>query len=275
MIQIEARTRELEAALARLASAARVDYGLVVKEEAKYVLQHIMKFTRPRDRKEGRMNIKADLSRLFVPLDFSYFNSRATTGGFYKSIAGYIRKRQTGKLNELFQNPNLQSLGWLHQKTMLGSYQEVAATHRKYRDKWGRIRHGGRPYATYRKDLNRLGGSREKEGLLSRVGWHLAGWIPAAKATNAKYKKFAEKLANKAGIVNFSFNNNPFIIARNLNVKIPRYQQNVVAPALSGRIAITQMKLKRVLAGHAVNLGFVRVQGNRALPAATPPTPTA
>jgi hypothetical protein len=35
------------------------------------------------------------------------------------------------------------------------------------------------------------------------------------------------------------------------------------------------MKLKRVLAGHAVNLGFVRVQGNRALPAATPPTPTA
>jgi hypothetical protein len=75
--------------------------------------------------------------------------------------------------------------------------------------------------------------------------------------------------------VNFSFNNNPFIIARNLNVKIPRYQQNVVAPALAGRIAITEMKLKRVLAGHAVNLGFVRVKGNRAIPAATPPTPTA
>jgi hypothetical protein len=260
MIAIEARTRELEMALGRLASAAGVDYGMVIKEEAKYVTQHIMKFTRPKQRKDGVQNMQVDIRKLAVPLDYNYFNSRATKGGFYKSIAGYIRRRNTDKLNELFRLPNLASLSWLHGKVMLGSYQELAAKHVALRDRFGRIR-ANRPFAAYR-----------KVGLASRVGWHLAGWIPTAKATGAKYKKFAEKLANKAGVVTYDYTSkNPFIISRNLNVKIPRYQQIVVRPALSGRIAVTERKLQRVLAGHAVNLGFVRVKGDRLPPAATPP----
>jgi len=271
MIAIEARTRELEMALGRLASAAGVDYGMVIKEEAKYVTQHIMKFTRPKQRKDGVQNMQVDIRKLAVPLDYNYFNSRATKGGFYKSIAGYIRRRNTDKLNELFRLPNLASLSWLHGKVMLGSYQELAAKHVALRDRFGRIR-ANRPFAAYRKDFNTLIGNKEKVGLASRVGWHLAGWIPTAKATGAKYKKFAEKLANKAGVVTYDYTSkNPFIIARNLNVKIPRYQQIVVRPALSGRIAVTERKLQRVLAGHAVNLGFVRVKGDRLPPAATPP----
>jgi hypothetical protein len=47
MISISADTKKLEFALAKLAEAAKVDLGLVIKQEAAYVAKAIMQITPP------------------------------------------------------------------------------------------------------------------------------------------------------------------------------------------------------------------------------------
>jgi hypothetical protein len=257
MIQIEARTRELEAALARLASAARVDYGQVIKQEAKYFLQSLLKFTPPRSRPEGNFAIAKDFSNLTTPFKYEYFKERQTENGFYRSIARYIRTRQSTKLQTLLNNPNLKGYYGLQ---LLTSPAEILNVHKQRRTSRGRIHSGKKQYASYMVDAKKA-----MKGIQSRVGWTLSGWIPAAKATGARYLKFSDRFGSKSGMQSSNFNTpNPFIVGRNFKVKIPDYQRDV-SQALSLRTGVTRKKLERVLAGHAVNLGFVRVQGRNVI----------
>jgi hypothetical protein len=106
--------------------------------------------------------------------------------------------------------------------------------------------------------------SRYTKAIENRVGWTVAGWVPAAKATGARYKKFSEKLADDSGVVRYWFGkasqSQPFIFAINKNVKIPNYQSKIDA-AFNSRTRTTLKKIDRLLAGKAVNLGFTKVQG--------------
>lgn len=258
MIGIEVRTKKLEDALFRLSQAGNVDFGKVVKQEGKYVLQTVIAFTPPPDRKMGRAAVEADAKRVSNPLSYDYFKSRENTTGFYRSISRYIRRRDTEKLQRLFALPQLSGFYGLR---MLGSIQELAATHRKNQNASGKV--GSKlGFATYAADFKKY-----LADVQARVGWTINGWIPAAKACGAKYPKWTDKLkgikyakSQRSGDVRYNFGKNPFVTAVNHNVKIPNYQ-NKVRAALQARINITQRKLQRVLAGKAVNLGFVRVKG--------------
>ena len=219
MIGIEVRTVRLENALYRLSQAARVDFGQVIKQEAKYVLQTIIKFTPPPDKASGRGAVAGDLANLSNPLSFEYFKSRETEGGFYRSISRYIRRRETSKLQELFNLPQLTGFYGLR---MVGSLAELQQTHLQNRTRYGRV---GRklPLASYGADYKKL-----LRDIQSRVGWTLSGWVPAATACGAKYPRWAAKLkprmdgkSQTAGAVRANYGTNPFFTARNLNVKIP------------------------------------------------------
>lgn len=251
MIVIEARTRELEYKLARLAAAARVDYGLVIREEARFVTQQLIQFTPPKTMVQGKAAIAFDFTRLTTQLEYSYFKARETTGGFYKSIANYIRKRENTKLQALFNN---RALNGFYGLTLLTNPQQILEQHKNRRTQYGRIRSGRRQFASYMKDSNTA-----MRTIQERVGWTASGWIPAAKVTGARYKKFSDRFGGKSGSQVSNFGRNPFILARNFNVKIPKYQ-NTVNAVLRSRIATTQKKLERVLANKAVNLGFTRVK---------------
>jgi hypothetical protein len=258
MIGIEVRTAKLEVALYRLAKAGRVDFGKVIKQESAYVLKTIIAFTPPPNRATGQADVTLDMKQLSNPLSFDYFKSRETTGGFYRSISRYIRRRSTQKLQQLFQNQHLTGFFGLK---MIGSTEELAKYHRDSRDEWGKIRYK-RGFASYATDYKRL-----QRDVWNRVGWTINGWIPAAKASGAKYPRWAEKLkpikyakSGPSGTARYNFGPNPFITAINYNIKLPFYQKRVRS-ALQSRIYITERKLERVLAGKAVNLGFVRVKG--------------
>jgi hypothetical protein len=250
MIAVDFRSRELEMKLARLADAARVDYGSVIREEAGYVTKLLIQFTPPKSLSEGRNAISGDMNRLSVPLKYEYFKSRVTEGGFYKSISRYVRTRQTEKLNQLFQNPNLKHWYGMH---LFNSVDQLAAEHKKKRNIRGRIP-SKTNFASYSGDFKAL-----RNEIQSRVGWTASGWIPSARVTGVRYKKFSDRFKGKSGSVQYNFGRNPFIVGRNLNVKIPNYQRTVDA-VLRSRIATTEIKLERVLAGKAINLGFMRVK---------------
>jgi hypothetical protein len=257
MIQIESSFYGLEQQLANLALAAKVDLGLVIKEEAKYAIQTIVKFTPPKGKQQGVNAVRGDFSKLSQPLVYQDLQAKATAGGFYKSMARYVRIRQVEKLRALLRNPNLSHY---YGMKLLDSGQALRQEHRQRQNARGRIT--GKPNSlAFGSDFKSI--RNEIEG---RVGWTVSGWNASAKVTGARYKKFSDKLkpqtrGNKLfGSVQSSFGTQPFIKATAHNVKIPNYQR-MIDGAINSRIKTTTKKVAAVLANRAVNLGFTRVGG--------------
>jgi len=257
MIDIETSFSRLEYQLARLADAAKVDLGLVIKEEAKYAIQTIVKFTPPKSKQQGANAVRADFSRLAEPLVFEDLQAKATKGGFYKSMARYVRNRDVEKLRALFRNPNLTHY---YGRPLLENEDAIKKYHKDQRNDRGRIR--GKPRVlAFGSDFRRVRSIME-----DRVGWTVSGWNSSAKVTGARYKKFSDKLKPQAGgnirfgSVQSSFGPQPFIKATAHNVKIPNYQRMIDA-AINSRVRTTAKKVAAVLANRAVNLGFTRVGG--------------
>jgi hypothetical protein len=258
MVSVQTDVRKLEFALARLALAAKVGLGPVIKEEGRYLINLFIKFTPPKSRKQGEGAVQSDMANLAIPLSYPELEAKAGKNGFFRSMAKYVRDRETEKLRLLFQNPNLK---FFHGRQMLANVDEIRIAHRKRQNPRGRIPKDTN-MAAYSGDMKEF--SKE---IRSRVGWTASGWIPAAKATGAKYKKFSDRFGGKAGTVTSNFvGSNPFIVAVNRKVKIPNYQRTIDA-AVASRTRTTLLKINRVLANRAVNLGFTKV-GGRALPIA-------
>jgi len=257
MIEIESSFSRLEMALHQLAKEAKVGLGLVIKEEAKYAIQTIVKFTPPKQRPQGVNAVRADFSRLAEPLVFQDLQAKATAGGFYKSMARYVRNRDVEKLRALFRNPNLTHY---YGRPLLESEDAIKKYHRSQQNSRGGIT--GKPRVlAFGLDFRRV-----RKTMEDRVGWTVSGWNSSAKVTGARYKKFSDKLKAQAGgdirfgSVRSSFGPQPFIKATAHNVKIPNYQRMIDA-AINSRIRTTLRKVAAVKANKAVNLGFTRVGG--------------
>jgi hypothetical protein len=259
MIEIEASFSRLEFQLAKLANAAKVDLGLVIKEEAKYAIQTIVKFTPPKSKQQGANAVRADFSRLAQPLVYQELQAKATEGGFYKSMARYVRKREVEKLRALLRNPKL---SYYYGMRLLENEDALRLYHRSRQKTNARGRITGKPdHLAFGADFKKY--RNEIEG---RVGWTVSGWNSSAKVTGARYKKFSDKLKPQAsgnklfGSVRSSFGPQPFIKATAHNVKIPNYQR-MIDGAINSRIQTTVKKIEAIRANAAVNLGFIRVKG--------------
>jgi hypothetical protein len=259
MIEIEASFSRLEFQLAKLANAAKVDLGLVIKEEAKYAIQTIVKFTPPKSKQQGANAVRADFSRLAQPLVYQELQAKATEGGFYKSMARYVRKREVEKLRALLRNPKL---SYYYGMRLLENEDALRSYHRGRQKTNARGRITGKPdHLAFGADFKKY--RNEIEG---RVGWTVSGWNSSAKLTGARYKKFSDKLKPQAsgnklfGSVRSSFGPQPFIKATAHNVKIPNYQR-MIDGAINSRIQTTVKKIEAIRANAAVNLGFIRVKG--------------
>ena len=252
MITIALDSSKLDFALTRLALAAKVDLGMVIKEEGRYIVKTLMKFTPPKSNAQGKNAIAGDIGRLAVSLESAKLAAKGTKGSIYESLAKMVRKRKTQKINDMMRNPRISFYGG---RKMIGSESDLAAMHKARRNNYGRIGKDQMMMA-YSGDVKSF-----RKNVQSRVGWTVSGWIPAAKATGAKWKVFADKFGTKSGSQASNFGQNPFITAVNKQVKIPNYQR-MVDGAISSRIKTTNTKISRILANKAVNLGFVKVDGS-------------
>ena len=260
MIDIDFNSKKLDFALQRLALAAKVDLGLVVREEVKHILNTVIKFTRPKNKEAGANAVRADFSRLAEPLVYQSLQAKATEGGFYKSMALYVRNRKVEKLRALLRNPKLSHY---YGMKLLENEKELQLYHRS------RLKGNSRGRITGKPDVLAFGGDFRKyrKEIEERVGWSVSGWNSSSKVTGAKYKKFTDRLkpqpnGNKLfGSVQSNFGVQPCLKATAHNVKIPDYQR-MVDGALISRIKTTNKKVAAVLANRAVNLGFTRVGGS-------------
>lgn len=258
MIDVTFNNKKLNEALTELAKAANVGLGPIVKEESRYLVQLFIKFTPPKTRMQGRKAIEVDLQKAVGLLDQNSFGKAREDVRL--PMRELIRRRDNVTLQEAMRE--MDGNQWIV-KAM------TPADHVSKRNRYGRVRRKSyvmtTDAGTYRRYLR---------DVQSRVGWTASGWIPAAKATGAKYKKFSDRFGSASGYVNFWFGpataQAPYVTAVNRKVKIPNYQDKIDA-AFASRTDTTLKKVKRLLAGKAVNLGFTRVEGAAPVIAAPPP----
>lgn len=263
-------TADLNRSLTRLAMAARVSLGDVMKQETAYLVREILRFTPPKSRKQGEGAIAGDLFG-------GKKTGRYTSIGLFQKIGSstQVLPRKTGAEGETIGV----NLGWERGKKVRimrkfwkpgASLGEMREFHKRYQDpKTGRT--GRVSQSTIGRwkvqDQMWVGDSQAKayfNELKKRVGWAAAGWQTLAQQCGAdkmaNSKRWSARLATVAGRseTNFSGNGQPYVKATAFNTKIPNYQR-MIDGAIASRLRTTDKKVEQVLAGKAVNLGFTRV----------------
>lgn len=281
MIAVTLNSAKLDYALQRLASAARVDLGKVIKQEGGNVAKSIMLIipptpvpgsTKPRGsglstkaKQQGENAIKSDL-----------FGGRRKSGARYASIGLFQRIG-----NSTIQPPKRERtetaavrLGWESSKTIRiywkfwrpsASVAEMNNFHLRYRNKYGRIPFVSQSTIGRWKVQDQMWISNDTADNYLRwvqqwVGWSKAGFASAALACGIRIPAWVRRHAPKAGTSSVNFGANPYVIGTATAIKVPNPDRYVNA-GLEFRKKITLKKVDAILANRAVNLGFARVDG--------------
>jgi len=281
MIAVTLNSAKLDYALQRLALAARVDLGKVIKQEGGNVAKSIMLIipptpvpgsTKPRGsglstkaKQQGENAIKSDL-----------FGGRRRSGARYASIGLFQRIG-----NSTIQPPKRERtetaavrLGWESSKTIRiywkfwrpsASVAEMNNFHLRYRNKYGRVPFVSQSTIGRWKVQDQMWISNDTADNYLRwvqqwVGWSKAGFASAALACGIRIPAWVRRHAPKAGTSSVNFGANPYVIGTATGIKVPNPDRYVNA-GLEFRRKITLKKVDAILANRAVNLGFARVDG--------------
>lgn len=281
MIAVTLNSAKLDYALQRLALAARVDLGKVIKQEGGNVAKSIMLIipptpvpgsTKPRGsglstkaKQQGENAIKSDL-----------FGGRRRSGARYASIGLFQRIG-----NSTIQPPKRERtetaavrLGWESSKTIRiywkfwrpsASVAEMNNFHLRYRNKYGRVPFVSQSTIGRWKVQDQMWIANDTADNYLRwvqqwVGWSKAGFASAALACGIRIPAWVRRHAPKAGTSSVNFGANPYVIGTATAIKVPNPDRYVNA-GLEFRKKITLKKVDAILANRAVNLGFARVDG--------------
>lgn len=284
MIQITSNTKSLEFALARLADAAKVDLPRVIKQEGGFIAKTIMQITPPTGDKassidankpkasglsknaqqQGENAIKGDL--------FGGRNiGKERAIGLFQSIGNSSLVPPRGNQTETVGV----NLGWERSKKIRiykkfwkesASIAEMKAFHHANRNERGRPKQVSRSVIGRWQVQDQMWVSNQSADaylayVQKSVGLAKAGFAAAAIACGIRVPAWIRRHAGKAGNAQVGFGANPYVIARTSGNKIPNMQR-IVDGAVRIREKVTLQKVNAILAGRAVNLGFVKVSAN-------------
>lgn len=281
-IAVTLESKDLNFALARLADAAKVDLGIVIKQEGGNVAKTIMQIVPPTlgkgvssnggsskglstsAKQQGENAIKGDL-----------FGGKRSTSTRYSSIGLFQRIGASTLVAPLGKSETVGvRLGWEQSKKIRimsrfwkpqASIDEMRSFHKRYQNSRGRTGAVsqsaiGRFKVQDQMWIENAAADKYFNLLKSRVGWSKAGFASAAIACGIRVPAWIRRHASAAGNTQYNFGRNPFIIGTATHTKIPNIDQFVTA-AMNLRVGITQKKIDRLLANKAVNLGFAKVDG--------------
>lgn len=237
-ITFEANTALLEDRLHVLARQIRVAPGVVIKEEARGITRQIIALTPPRNLAQGRAAVKRDVGRVFSALKPEAIR--------WPALRAAVTKRDDALVGLLLGKAK-------SRVAFTSSPADLKNAHLRRRTRFGRV--GGKAeLATYARE-----GARYLRDVQSRVGWARGAWVAGLIASGDRAPKWYSRHADKSGTARAHFGENPFFTATARAIKIPNYQRLVNA-AVATRERITQRKIDRIIAGKAVNLGFMVVE---------------
>jgi hypothetical protein len=280
-------TRELSLKLHELAKYARVDPGLVMKDEVKQLSKILIKLTPPSTFAQGRKAVTSDIERVYTTIP-SIIKSGEKTGriediaGFKAAVVKAFRKGDDAAMERLMTGPvgahqvsvkgytrnGKQVAGYTTKKRGRPVFPQISAGNTKFGGPLNPALHKSRQNARGRVTGNTVsqvvkpGELKDyRDKMRSRVGWHASGWASMAIQSGYAVPSWILKqnLASASGMASLNFGTNPYVRAVNRNVKIPGYQR-IVDGAVNNRVRVTAQKLEAVLKGRAVNLGFTRIE---------------
>jgi hypothetical protein len=281
MIDVQLNSAKLDYALQRLALAAKVDLGKVIKQEGGNVAKSIMMIlpptpvpgtTKPRGsglslkaKQQGENAIKSDL-----------FGGRRRSGARYASI-GLFQRIGSSTLQppkRARTETAAVRLGWERSKTIRiyfkywrpnASDGDLNNFHLRFRNRYGRVPFVSQSTIGRWKVQDQMwisNGTADKylKAVQSRVGYAKAGFAAAALACGMRLPAWVRRHAQRAGISSVNFGANPYVVGTATNIKVPNASRYVDA-GLKFREKITLKKVDAILANRAVNLGFAKVDG--------------
>jgi hypothetical protein len=297
MISIFSDTKKLEYALARLADAAKVDLGLVIKQEGAYVARTIMQITPPTgDKTKKGATVATVTGGTITKTKASGLSSNAKEQGEKAILGDLFGGRQMAKEKSigLFQKignstqvpPRGQqnetigvNLGWeggkkirIYQKfwQQSASIPQMRTFHHANRNDRGRPKQVSRSLIGRWQVQDQMWISNQAADaylkyVQKKVGLGKAGFAAAAMACGVRVPAWIRRHMTKAGTAQVQFGQNPFVSARTTGNQIPDLQR-VVDSALKIRYNVTLSKYRALLANRAVNLGFAKVKGGMVIP---------
>jgi hypothetical protein len=298
MISIFSDTKKLEYALARLADAAKVDLGLVIKQEGAYVARTIMQITPPTgDKIANGGQIPLVTGGSITKTKAGGLSTNARKQGENAILGDLFGGRQMAKEKSigLFQKIGNSTevpprggvphetmgvnLGWEGSKTIRtfrkfwqpgASIAQMRAFHYANRNSRGRPKQVtrsaiGRWQVQDQMWISNQAADAYLKYTQKKVGLAKAGFAAAAMACGVRVPAWIRRHMAKAGTAQVQFGQNPFVTARTTGNKIPDLQR-VVDSALKIRYKVTLNKFRAVMANRAVNLGFTKVGGAMPLP---------
>lgn len=247
---IDINSKKLEQQLANLADKCGLTLAPILKEEARYLVESAIKTTPPPNRAAGERTLSHDLQQVAISLNYRNYEQKATGKGFYKSLARYIRNKDTEKVRALIRNPKFHLFQGMD---VIGSRNELWKRHYERR-RFGRVKQ--RPDAVaFSADFKGYYNSVKK-----RVGFMLSGWSEAASVVGAKQKKFAARpYAGSNFTVRYLFARDPYFVAVNRNIRVPDFQK-ILNRAIEYRLRIATTKVLRANQKLAINLGFAKLE---------------
>lgn len=286
-ISVTFDTRKLEDALHNLAREARMAPGIIIKEEAKQIVQALLKLTPPATYPQGRAAVNRDLGKVFTTI--TAIKKRIKTNsfegkeGYQAALTRAVRANDENAVRQLLtQNVSgqvsTQVRAYSRNGVSVSAYTQTRLAsgpmmpelmggtqiggslnpnlHTARRDARGKVK--GRQLSQVLMKSKELNDYRKQ--VLSRVGWAMAGWTTLARQVGAKVPAWVAKtrLESISGTASTNFGERAFVRAINMDVKIPGYQRTVDA-VIANRLRVTGKKIARLIAGKAVNLGFTRV----------------
>ena len=279
---VKVDSRQLEQSLARLADAARVDLGQVIKQEGGLVASTLMKIIPPTTGKSslgkpgtGGLSTKAkEAGENAIKGDL--FGGKRAASTRYSSV-GLFQRIESSSLvpprNGISETVGVR-LGWEGSKKIrimsrfwkpAASTSEMSAFHKRYRNTRGRTGNVsqstiGRWRVQDQMWIQNASADAYFNQIKGRVGWSKSGFAAAALACGIRVPAWIRRHASASGTTSFNFGRNPYIVGTATNTKIPdinRYIDN----AMAIRMKVTERKISQLLANKAVNLGFAKVDG--------------
>jgi len=299
MISIFSDTKKLEYALARLADAAKVDLGLVIKQEGAYVARTIMLITPPTGdklAKGSQTQIPIVTGGTITKTKAGGLSTNAKEQGENAILGDLFGGRQLAKEKSigLFQKIGNSTevpprdgqhetmgvnLGWENSKNIRifrkfwqpgASIAQMRAFHYANRNERGRPKQVSRSLIGRWQVQDQMWISNQAadaylKHVQKKVGLAKAGFAAAAMACGVRVPSWIRRHMAKAGTAQVQFGQNPFVSARTTGNKIPDLQR-VVDSALKIRYKVTLSKVRALIANRAVNLGFAKVKGGMVIP---------
>jgi len=229
MVTLAIDTAEFKRAINRYQRQFNVKMPLVLKQEAKKLVEHIIKLSPPKSRKVGQSGINKDYGKVFVMPSYMSKNFESDDSKLQERFRKYYQKK------DLFKIQDAASDMGIYKKIYIGNFSPS-----QLEKKNGRITGKNKIMPTNESTVN-----SHKRAKTKSVGLYKSAWATCANILGGKYPAWC-KLNAYGRVIDNTDTNNPSVTLVNKSHYASSLSErlNIIARSLKGRTKALETALK-------------------------------